>query len=185
LEVMSDPSSPYRGPGAREPDEPPPDPARPWLLQTWLSRRACPVCAVALYAARKEGFRVDGCGQCGGVWLAHEDADRTFFERHLAPLELAEMAARHAAPPPATPCPRPCPDCRQELARLTALGGVVVDRCEADGVWFDADELGLVLDAYVLHHGPKSTPPEVDEAIKNMAALTQLRDAALARRYPY
>jgi hypothetical protein len=66
---------PYRAAGNRESEEPPPDAARPWALQTWTSRRACPVCGVALYAARKDGFRVDGCGSCGGVWLSHADAE--------------------------------------------------------------------------------------------------------------
>ena len=46
--TLKDVSGPYRQPGAREPDEPPIDPARPWLLQTWTSRRICPVCSVAL-----------------------------------------------------------------------------------------------------------------------------------------
>jgi hypothetical protein len=54
---------------------------------------------------------------------------------------------------------------------------VIVDRCEHHGVWFDAYELGRVLDAYVSHHGPKSTPPEVDRAIADMERFSELRGA--------
>jgi Zn-finger nucleic acid-binding protein len=39
-----------------------------------------------------------------------------------------------------------CPKCKTETLRESAIEGVAVDRCAScDGIWFDAEELGLLL----------------------------------------
>lgn len=169
---MSD--GPYRGTSSTDPDEPAVDPAKPWALQTWTSRRECPQCAVPLFAARKEGFRIDACGTCGGAWLDHLTSERAIEERNLTPAQLADVAASHAPRVPETR-ERKCPVCTQLLQQtLVPDARVVIDVCSPHGAWFDPDEMRLVIEAMVRRTPPK-IDPEVDEIIAREAFKGQFR----------
>jgi Zn-finger nucleic acid-binding protein len=165
---------PYRGAAAVDPDEPPVDPNRPWLLQTWTSRRECPQCNVALFAARKEGYRIDACATCGGAWMDHELTARAVADADLTPAQLSDHAAKHAGRVPATKG-RACPICNGALKeKLVPEARVVIDVCEAHGAWFDADEMRTVIEALVRAH-PPPLDPSVDEAIRREAFMGQFR----------
>jgi Zn-finger nucleic acid-binding protein len=144
-----------------------------------MSRRVCPDCGVPLFAARKEGYRIDGCGVCGGAWLDHPSAQRAFAERSLVPASLADEAAAHAAAlgPPDRPG-RDCPDCRTPLA-VTRIpdARAFIDVCAEHGAWFDPTELRRVTEA-VVRRSPPKLDPEVEEAIRKEALLGQLRPPA-------
>jgi Zn-finger nucleic acid-binding protein len=167
---------PYRAPSAPPKDEPDPDHERPWAVQTWVSRRACPNCGVALFAARKEGFRIDGCGRCGGAWLDHATAQRAIAARDLTPAVLAEQASSRASGMTALASPgRSCPDCGERLAAtLVPDAGASIDVCGAHGAWFDPREMRRVIEA-VVRRRPPAVDPEVDRAIARAEALSYFR----------
>lgn len=165
---------PYRGASTVDPEEPPVDPNRPWELQTWTSRRECPQCRVALFAARKEGYRVDACATCGGAWLDHATSTRAVADRNLTPAQLAEVAASHAPGAP-TNANRHCPICTQPLRqRLVPEARVVIDVCDAHGAWYDPDELRTVIESLV-RANPPPLDPEVEMAIEQEAFKGQFR----------
>lgn len=167
----------YRSPGDREPDEPPPDPRGSWVLQTWVSRRVCPDCGVLLFAARRDAYRVDACGSCGGAWLGHEEARRAFEERSLAPALLADEAAKRAERR-ASRGTRSCPECREELAPTDVRdAGVVIDVCASHGAWYDPGELRRVITA-VAKRRPIPIDPDVEHAIAQAARQGAYRPPA-------
>ncbi len=144
----------YRVPGERDPDEPLPDPARPWLLQTWLSRRVCPRCGDSLFAARREGHRLDACGVCGGGWLANEAAARMLAEASMVPVELSRIAEARRTPDLPRGASARCPDCGDDL-RARVVHGMTVDVCDAHGTWYDAGELAAVATATLREHAAR------------------------------
>jgi Zn-finger nucleic acid-binding protein len=165
---------PYRQPAGREPDEPPVDPARPWALQTWVSQRSCPTCALPLFAARKDGFRVDACGSCGGAWLPTADATRMVDERSAVPVELGIIATERAQARRGVPAGKPCLDCGRPLVRRD-LPRAQIDACDVHGTWFDAGEL-RVLARTVLSKLPPATGADVDLEIWRLEDAAERRD---------
>lgn len=164
---------PYRAPSPVDPDEPAPDPRGPWVLQTWTSRRNCVNCNVPLFAARKEGFRIDACGRCGGAWLDASTLERAVAERSLVPAILSEEAAKRAPQRASEEWRRRCPDCGVGLvSEEIAKANVVIDVCRAHGAWFDPDEMRLTIGALV---GPPKVDPSVDRIIAEEAKLGALR----------
>lgn len=165
---------PYRGASPIDPDEPPVDPSRPWQLQTWTSRRECPQCAVPLFAARKEGYRIDACGTCGGAWLDHETSRRALEERDLTPAQLSDEAAKRSGRVTQR-AGRKCPVCTDPLREeLVPDAEVVIDVCDAHGAWFDPREMRLVIQA-IVRQRPIVLDRSVDEAIARETALGLFR----------
>lgn len=166
---------PYRAQGTLEPDEPPPDPRGPWVLQTWVSRRPCPDCGIALFAAKKEGYRIDACGRCGGAWIDQASIGRAVEERSLVPALLSDEAARRAPEPQPDRQGRACPDCQAPLAATRVHdAGVLIDLCDGHGAWFDPRELRAVIEALVRRRPPE-VDPEVDRIIAEEARRGALR----------
>lgn len=153
-------------------------------MQTWASRLSCPRCRTLLFAARKEGVRVDACGGCGGVWLATADARIMLDRKSTAPAELAHVAASHARTLAVRPGPIACLECGEEMARsLVPDASVEIDACAVHGTWFDRGELERVTGALL----PKSavtppppvhltTPPPVTEEEARRIAWDTYRD---------
>ncbi len=149
LEAVSDP---YRSPDERASAEAAANPAKPWELRTWTSDRLCPVCSVALFAAEKDGYRIDACGSCGGSWMSHAHARMMIDGGAKAPIELARMT-ESILPRAATTSERRCPDCQQPLER-EVIAEVSIDVCDAHGTWFDPRELEQVATALIRDYGP-------------------------------
>ncbi len=170
----------YRGLAPREPDEPQPNADRPWEVQTWTSRLSCPRCQVTLFAARRSGIRVDGCGACGGVWLATDDARRMLDTRSRVAAELAGTAARRASALAYRPGEAACPECNVTLTRsVVPPANIEIDVCAQDGTWFDRGELERVLE--VLMPAPAApAPPAVAPFAPMLAAGPSASEIARA-----
>lgn len=163
-------SDPYRRPDQRASGEPPANTAKPWELRTWTSERTCPVCGIALFAAEKDGYRIDACGACGGSWMSHVQARKMIDAGAKAPLELAHMT-ESIVPRAPTTGERRCPDCGQSLQR-DVVADVTVDVCDDHGTWFDPRELEQVATALIRDYGPAAR-----QAALNAAEAEQRRKA--------
>jgi Zn-finger nucleic acid-binding protein len=118
----------------------------------------CPACGeVSQLVSRSLGgdrISVLECGRCAGMWLGNE------VFKHL------EEGAQRLAPPEGVGPPngaqapgakgggavqaaryRPCPTCKVLMHRRNygRKSGVIVDTCQAHGVWFDQGELDAIL----------------------------------------
>lgn len=142
---------------------------------------ACPACGperrlVARRLDRGTGAALE-CPACTGLWL-----DRSTFE-HLAAAARRERAPLLAArPTPSVPTGaaapyRRCPECNKLMHRRNKGGrsGVLVDVCQAHGLWFDAEELERVL-AWLRAGGA-----EAAEAARTAEARERLRADRLQR----
>lgn len=109
----------------------------------------CPTCHEPMIVLEYEGFEVDYCAACRGVWLDAGEIDLLYGS--------AEACRRFLdAGGPSNPRrPRRCPQCRRRMEeRLTAgTPPVAFDRCPRHGLWFDRGEL-----AAVLAHGHPDDP---------------------------
>ena len=109
-----------------------------------LAPQRCPRCWATrvqrpLQAGRTGSFDLHACETCGGVWLGVEASRRILGDVEPAP----------SGQPPALFCP--C--CNGAATPLTVPPGVVVDRCDAHGVWFDARELDTICAAVARDKG--------------------------------
>jgi Zn-finger nucleic acid-binding protein len=94
----------------------------------------CPRCGVDLIdagAARR-------CSDCNGLWLGIADVQE-MAQQMQTPLEPVELPFALDERPPLQ-----CPGCTEPMRTLT-LYGVEIDTCEKHGIWFDPQELALVL----------------------------------------
>jgi Zn-finger nucleic acid-binding protein len=110
------------------------------------STYACPRCPSKLVAREYAETSVEECDQCGGLFLAPAMMERVVAARDLSTgLRLAlpkrqakrERAVRYIH----------CPVCHKLMNRQAfgRISGVVLDVCKTHGVWFDAGELGEVI----------------------------------------
>lgn len=111
----------------------------------------CPKCDVALILLEFEGVEVDYCPRCEGLWLDHGEINELLVRTGGQPgdvlYDFVECEqARSEVGRPAYLCPR-CDRPLKEVVRQGAGGGELrIDRCPAnDGVWFDKNELHLLL----------------------------------------
>lgn len=91
----------------------------------------CPRCVrVGLFLGEARSLHPRACGQCGGVWLATEEAARV-LRPLFTPSGLPGGTSRLT-----------CPICAEPM-RAWPVGetGVELDSCAAHGTWFDRDEL--------------------------------------------
>jgi Zn-finger nucleic acid-binding protein len=97
----------------------------------------CVVCRVEMGNDIMRGVGFNRCATCDGVWIAGPALE-----------ELAtKMGGAVAFTPREGSRARSCPTCGGALAHMLIAGAVPIDRCEAHGVWFDRDELGVTLAA--------------------------------------
>jgi len=128
------------------------------LSEQGRSERQCPRCssperAVPMVAHIVAGTLLDQCDSCGGIWL-----DQTAFER-LSEESRAQRGALDAIgglPRPRAPLGADarkvvylaCPDCDARMTRrnFAKRSGVIIDVCNAHGIWFDDEELAKILE---------------------------------------
>lgn len=111
---------------------------------------ACPECRRGLASSTVGEVGLNPCGSCGGVWLRHES-----FAHLVRDHEGRDVFIQTLSPEAPSPAPpglqgvryRPCPSCGKFMNRTNyaRVSGVVVDLCKEHGLWFDRDELRLVL----------------------------------------
>lgn len=95
----------------------------------------CPRCGTELIDAGA----ARGCNTCTGLWIGIGDVQEMATQMQMPPepVTLGTVEDRRA--------PLPCPSCKQPM-RTVLLYQVPVDLCGKNhGVWFDANELALVL----------------------------------------
>lgn len=129
------------------------------------------MCAIPLFAASKDGYRLDACGKCGGAWIAHGDVRKMIDTSSKTPIDLARMADSVPAmqPAEAAPAPRECPECRSVLVTEN-LAGVDIDVCNEHGTWFDRHELQHVAVALLAEYGVARRVLDAEAERKRLAA---------------
>lgn len=136
----------------------------------------CPTCGDRELSTRSaRGAFLSGCGACGGVW-ADPDSFKKLCEDRAAQAAYMGDGAVLPAPKPSDPSAggvhyRPCARCGEFMNRFNFAGcsGVILDACKPHGVWFDADELKLIV-AFIRGGG------------LDLAREKEMRDLALERR---
>jgi Zn-finger nucleic acid-binding protein len=93
----------------------------------------CPTCKQALVQAG----RTWKCDRCDGAWVRAEVLVPMLEQSASTLVELPWQ-------PNAEDHVRACPECAASM-QTVKLGTVALDRCEGDGVWFDAQELAALL----------------------------------------
>lgn len=103
---------------------------------------SCPRCPDStLVTSGTHGVWVQYCAHCWGMWVDHASV----LHAAGAAVDGATAAAGHGG--------LACPVCRGVMKAWNAKG-VVIDRCDAHGVWFDRAELDhLVAHARQVHGG--------------------------------
>lgn len=118
----------------------------------------CPVCAVPLIAVERDQVEVDSCISCRGLWFDRGELELLCEQSHVS-LELATLFTSAGV---VSERPRHCPRCNQSMAKvaLASYPRLLTDHCpDEHGIWFDARELGAVIDHAAAQHG--TAPPVV------------------------
>ncbi len=108
----------------------------------------CPTCILPLTSRVHERSVIWSCGRCEGVFLPAQEL-RTIVAEEAEPRSdderRAAMAASAAGPAPdeLEQPPTECPWCATAMTRSNYGGdsGVLIDRCDACGIWLDGGEL--------------------------------------------
>lgn len=100
----------------------------------------CPSCRRGLDANGRRRY----CGACNGVLVTEDELRELIAEMQAkpgAPAAPAALALEPAGEPASEgEAPRTCPRCAARMTKHT-LYEMLVDRCEAHGIWFDDEEL--------------------------------------------
>ncbi|HOW58590.1 MAG TPA: zf-TFIIB domain-containing protein [Candidatus Omnitrophota bacterium] len=106
----------------------------------------CPRCSNLLTAAVEEGWEIDFCGQCKGVWVDIW-AERELLGIKPAAFTMDELKRLHRSYKPLGRL-KPvqyvsCPVCKELMNRKIwgTYSGIVIDKCFEHGTWFDEGEL--------------------------------------------
>jgi Zn-finger nucleic acid-binding protein len=103
----------------------------------------CPVCKVPLIAVEREQIEVDYCISCRGLWF--DTGELELLGERLG-VSVASIV-QPVRPASSSEKPRPCPRCGKKMTKEELHARIVVDHCPAgEGIWFDARELGALLD---------------------------------------
>jgi Zn-finger nucleic acid-binding protein len=103
-----------------------------------FNRGDCPRCRSTLNPFEERGARGLRCATCEGSFFTNE-----MMQLLYAPLLPFVHATMSAVPIE----PLHCPSCQRAMRRVAVEGGgMLVDFCNAHGVWFDAIELNRLLD---------------------------------------
>jgi Zn-finger nucleic acid-binding protein len=114
------------------------DPFRSPAAPTW----PCPRCAIGLGTRHVFDAHLHECSSCAGVFVPSEVVPRL-----IDPLDLGLEVVHTFDPgePESEPVIRylRCPRCATIMSRRMLVKGsnVIVDHCNAHGIWFDAHEL--------------------------------------------
>lgn len=114
------------------------------------SRYICPRCRsnghqAPLYHRVAGGLGMNGCGACGGVFLAPVCAQKLAAALPDEAIKLSVNASQAARYRPDTTAPLSCPVCALEMKRIRAAkAGVDLDVCQQHGTFYDHQEVEKV-----------------------------------------
>ena len=105
----------------------------------------CPRCKLPLGKEAYEGYEVEICAGCWGVWLDPGELEKIVLARRYSFSEEEKKSAldpKHRSPT----TPVACPKCgvRMERLYIDPTLGLVIDRCPRHGTWLDAGEIKRV-----------------------------------------
>ncbi len=115
----------------------------------------CPRCDGKLFHVHLEGYAMDQCGTCGGLWVDKGTVEAIVRDRPREVesgfgVDTAEGNARHGE---MTGQFRgraylPCPTCQSLMTpqNYARSSGIIIDVCKHHGIWFDAGELNQILE---------------------------------------
>ncbi len=109
----------------------------------------CPRCRVDLENLKIGETCIRACTKCDGLWVDVATFELICADRERQSAVLGFLAERTMKPGQLTKIAYvPCPDCGELMNRnnFAAASGVIVDICKRHGVWFDADELSLIVE---------------------------------------
>jgi Zn-finger nucleic acid-binding protein len=139
-----------------------------------LTERPCPRCKQPLSECESDKARYVECTGCGGLWL-----DEPLFER-IASARDDGLATALRGEAPSGPVTLetpvrylPCPVCAQIMHRrnFASCSGVVIDWCRGHGWWFDATELGRILDFIAAGGLEKARAQRIERQASKLARL--------------
>jgi Zn-finger nucleic acid-binding protein len=140
--------------------------------------RLCPRCEAPMRGKQIGEFAVLGCPRCDGFFVPNEtfemmqeQSDRVIYSINgipRAPLDANEMV-RYVR----------CPVCRNMMNRtnFARVSGVIIDACRTHGIWFDADELGKIMD-FIARGGLQKARQRDVEELKAEEARERIRHIA-------
>lgn len=114
------------------------------------SRYPCPRCRsnghqAPLYHRAVGGLGMNGCGACGGVFLAPGCAQKLAAALPDEAIKLSISASQAARYRPDTSPELHCPVCAQAMKRIRAAkAGVDLDVCQQHGTFYDHQEVEKV-----------------------------------------
>lgn len=143
----------------------------------------CPLCGALMPPQQVGGVGLNECRGCNGLWVPGDNL-QLLLSRAVEAREAAGPQARLQKKPRvegANPAAqrvhyRKCPECQAFMQRRNfgRSSGVIVDRCNAHGVWLDADELEQL--AGFLMTGERATA-----SVKELSLGEQRASAEFAR----
>jgi Zn-finger nucleic acid-binding protein len=112
--------------------------------------RKCPRGCGDLELVAFQDTQLDECAACNGLWVELETFERLCANR-TAQAPVLDPRIGGTAPVARRPEQiryMPCPECQKIMNRVNfaKTSGIIIDRCMNHGVWFDADELRLVVE---------------------------------------
>jgi Zn-finger nucleic acid-binding protein len=100
----------------------------------------CPDCSNVLITLEFDGFEIDRCFSCRGIWL---DSGELEF---LLGAETGNEYLKTMKTAVAGEKDKKCPICSLKMNKMTiGMKGIIFDRCGDHGIWFDAGELEKIL----------------------------------------
>lgn len=108
----------------------------------------CPVCELPMIVVERQGIEIDYCISCHGLWF---DSGELRLLAETLGLRLDSSALGVSAALDRGEAVRRCPRCHGSMDKveLGQTRRIVIDRCpQSHGYWFDAQELGALLDQF-------------------------------------
>ncbi len=105
----------------------------------------CPVCEVPMIAVERDQIEVDSCISCRGLWFDRGELE-LLCERSSVALDMPKLFRPAGG---VSERPRHCPRCNRDMVKVALASNprLVTDHCsEEHGIWFDAQELGALID---------------------------------------
>lgn len=117
----------------------------------------CPRCLEPLEIKLKDDVEVDSCARCEGVWVAHVD-EKQMLQIKPETFTLDEIRRLRKNYEPYAKKERvqylTCPECKELMNRRNwgSHSGVIVDKCEQHGTWYDHGEVEKIQE-FIAHGG--------------------------------
>lgn len=101
----------------------------------------CPACSKTLITLELDGFEIDRCFNCNGIWLNSGELD------YLLSSEIKRVESQLIpAPKVITEKNKRCPECSLRMKKMLFIpGNILLDQCDNHGIWFDSTELEKII----------------------------------------